>query len=264
MFVAKTYIRINILFVKIGNERTTPATRLALVRRTRHWTAMTSFPFAIIGFDLDGTLFDSSIELSAALNHALASDGLPPIDPGDVRHLIGMGARQMVRRALAREGVEDEARVNRLFPILIEFYEANLGSDCPAFPGLFEAMDAMAAAGVTFAVVTNKFEHLAKKLIANLGHTARFATIIGGDTMGPGRGKPQPDPIHEMIRRCGGGRAAFVGDSIYDVQAAQAAGIPVVALSFGFLDQPASDLGADAVIDHYDELIPALRALGSG
>jgi phosphoglycolate phosphatase len=65
-----------------------------------------------------------------------------------------------------------------------------------------------------------------------------------------------------MIARCGGGSAAFVGDSTYDTGAARNAGIPSIAVSFGFLDGPADSLGADAVIDHYDELIPTLERLG--
>jgi phosphoglycolate phosphatase len=90
----------------------------------------------------------------------------------------------------------------------------------------------------------------------------RFVTVIGGDTMGPGRGKPMADPIHEMISRCGGARAAFVGDSIHDTSAATAAIIPSIAVSFGFLHQPVEELGATAIIDHFDELIPTLQRIG--
>ena len=64
-----------------------------------------------------------------------------------------------------------------------------------------------------------------------------------------------------MVERCGGGRAAFVGDSIYDTGAARAAGLPSVAVSFGFLQQPIEELGADVVIDSYAELVPALERL---
>ena len=80
--------------------------------------------------------------------------------------------------------------------------------------------------------------------------------------MGPGLSKPNRAPIDEMIRRCGSGSAAFVGDSIYDIMAAKNAGIPSIAVSFGFMMQPVGELGADAVIDRYDELIPALLRLG--
>ena len=64
-----------------------------------------------------------------------------------------------------------------------------------------------------------------------------------------------------MIENCGGGRAAFVGDSIYDVMAANGAGVTSVAVNFGFLDRPAQELGADHVIDHFDELVPLLERL---
>ena len=79
--------------------------------------------------------------------------------------------------------------------------------------------------------------------------------------MGPGRSKPAADPILEMISRCGGGNTAFVGDTTTDVRAARAAGVPCVAVSFGFNDKPADELGADSVIGHFDELPDALRAL---
>jgi phosphoglycolate phosphatase len=88
-----------------------------------------------------------------------------------------------------------------------------------------------------------------------------FAAVLGGDTLGPGHGKPAPDLILEMIVRLGGGRAAYVGDTTYDVLAARAARVPSLAVSFGFNDRPARDLGADAVIDRFADLVPALLLL---
>lgn len=219
-------------------------------------------PFDIIGFDLDGTLVDSSIELAASLNYALKLGRRPPIAQAEVKQLVGMGARHMLEMALAAHGEVDRDEVKRLMPALLNHYEEHLGRDCPPFPGLLKALDMLRQAHVKLAVVTNKYEHLAVKLLKNIGLLDRFVTVIGGDTMGPGRGKPEPDPIHEMISRCGGGRAAFVGDSIHDTSAASAAGIPSIAVSFGFLHQPVQELGASAVIDHYDELIPTLQRIG--
>lgn len=219
-------------------------------------------PFDIVGFDLDGTLVDSSIELAASLNYALKLGRRPPIDEADVKQLVGMGARHMLEMALDAHGEVDRDEVKRLMPALLNHYEENLGTDCPPFPGLLKALDQLRQAHVKLAVVTNKYEHLAVKLLKNIGMLDRFVTVIGGDTMGPGRGKPMADPIHEMISRCGGGRAAFVGDSIHDTSAATAAGIPSVAVSFGFLHQPVNELGATAIIDHFDELIPTLQRIG--
>jgi phosphoglycolate phosphatase len=224
------------------------------------------FPFDIVGFDLDGTLLDSSFELAASLNHALSTIGRPPFDPEQVKTLVGMGTRHMLTLGLQQSGGADDETVRALHPVLVDHYRANLGSNCPPFPGMIDALDALAAMDVKLAVVTNKFESLAIELFRNIGLADRFVTIIGGDTMDrilgtKGNGKPKPAPIYEMITRCGGGRAAFVGDSIHDVHAAQAAGIPVVAVAFGFLNQPAEELGADAFIGHYGELIAALQRL---
>jgi phosphoglycolate phosphatase len=223
---------------------------------------MTEFPFAIVGFDLDGTLLDTSPDLAAAVNHARAEAGRDPLSLEQVVPHIGGGAKNLLRRTLEETGGCDEAEFRRLYKLLLGYYEAHIAVGSRPFPGMIDALDRFDAMGVRCAVVTNKFEALATKLLGELDLARRFATIIGGDTMGKGNAKPSPAPIHEMIARCGGGAAAFVGDSIYDTGAARAAGIPSVAVSFGFRTGPVDALGADAVIDHYDELIPALERLG--
>ncbi len=225
---------------------------------------MADFPFDVVGFDLDGTLLDTSGDLTDAVNHALGFLGRQPLSPAAVRPMIGRGARAMLEQALEALDDRDPEDMARAYPELLRFYEANVARRSTPFPGMLDALDALASRGVALAIVTNKFEHLAVKLIGELGLGSRFATIIGGDTMGKGNAKPSALPIREMIARCGGGRAAFVGDSIYDVLAARNAGVPSVAVSFGFLTQPIEELGADAVIDDYAELIPALVSLGGG
>jgi phosphoglycolate phosphatase len=222
---------------------------------------MADFAFDIVGFDLDGTLLDTADDITVALNVALAAAQRPLLRRDDVRPMIGGGAKALLIKALDESGGCDPAAVKRLYALLLSHYEANIAVHTRPFPGMIDALDALAARGVKCAVVTNKFEHLAVRLLTELGLTDRFVTIIGGDTMGPGRAKPAADPIIEMIARCGGGRAAFVGDSVFDTGAARAAGIPSIACSFGFLLGPVDDLGADAVIDHYDALIGVLTGL---
>jgi len=222
---------------------------------------MTDFPFQIVGFDLDGTLVDSSRDLGAAVNHALALAGRATIPDAEIPPLIGRGAKRMLERALVREGGMSEEEFRPLYKELLRFYETNLAVHTRPFPGCEAMLDELATTGCRLAVVTNKFEALARRLLEEIGLANRFDTIIGGDTMGPGKAKPEPDPIHEMIRRCGGGRAAFVGDTTADTGAARAAGIPCVAVSFGFCDRAPSELDADAVIDRFDALAPALRKL---
>ncbi|WP_326523994.1 HAD-IA family hydrolase [Sphingomonas sp.] len=224
---------------------------------------MTGFPFEIVGFDLDGTLVDTSGDLTAAVNHALAIAGRAPLTPEQVTPMIGGGAKHMLRQTLDITGGCDDARFRTLYHTLLDHYGGNLSVHSNPFPGAVPALDALAGMGVRLAVVTNKFEAFARTLLTDLNLIDRFACVIGGDTLGKGNAKPSPAPIHEMIARCGGGRAAFVGDSIYDIGAAHAAGIPAIAVSFGFLLGPVDDLGADAVIDAYDDLIPALARLSA-
>jgi len=222
---------------------------------------MIDFPFDIVGFDLDGTLIDTSGDLTAAVNYTLAMAGREPLPVDAVRGMIGGGAKTMLQRGLdATGGCEaDEAR--RLYKVMLGYYGDNIAVHSRSFPGMEAALDELDALGVKVAVVTNKFESLARKLLMELCLMDRFATLIGGDTLGPGRAKPAADPILEMIERLGGGRAAFVGDSTFDTQAARNARVPSIAVSFGFLDRPIAELGADAVIDGYAALVPTLRTL---
>ena len=237
------------------------AKAIALLALARVMSA--DFPFRIVGFDLDGTLLDTSGDLAAAVNHALTSVGRPALSVEEVRPMIGGGARHMLAQGMAATGGCTEEELDVLQRRLLDYYTANIAEQTRPFPGCLDALDDLAGRGVRLAVVTNKLEHLAREVLDALHLTSRFDVVIGGDTMGPGRSKPAPDPVLAMVERCGGGSAAFVGDSIYDVRSAQAAGLPVVACSFGFLQQPVETLGAEAVIDHYDELIPTLVRLGA-
>ena len=222
---------------------------------------MDGFPFAIVGFDLDGTLVDTAGDLTTAVNHALGLAARAPLTAAEVRPMIGLGARHMLERGFAATGGIPGGDFERLYRELLRFYEAHIAVQSRVFPGLIAALDRLDTLGVKTAVVTNKREDMARKLLGELGLADRMATIIGGDTLGPGNAKPSPAPIIEMVARCGGGRAAFVGDSIYDVTAANCAGVTSIAVSFGFLDRPADELGADHVIDHFDELVPLLDGL---
>ncbi len=219
---------------------------------------MTRHRFAIVGFDLDGTLLDTSGDLGVALNHALTTIGREPV-PGDaVKSLIGGGSALMLRRALALTGGEDGVDFESLRKTLLAHYEANIASYTRLYPGGQAMLDALTETGTRIAVVTNKPQYLADRLFAELGLTDRFACVIGG---GRYPLKPAPDALFAMVETCGGGSAAFVGDTTFDTRAARAAAIPSVAVSFGFCDAPPDQLDADAVIDHFDALLPVLARL---
>ena len=220
---------------------------------------MADFPFDIVGFDLDGTLADTAPDLTAALNHALITLGRTPVPPQSVRHMVGHGARALLAKGLSATGDFHEELVDQGFPVFLEHYEAHIADHSQPFPGVEAALDRLVARGVKIAICTNKLESLARRFVSAIGWDGRFAVIVGGDTTPSA--KPNPEPLLYMIEQAGGGRAAFVGDSISDTGAARAANIPCVALTFGFSDRPTDELGADALIDHFDHLIPALERL---
>lgn len=218
------------------------------------------FPFDVVAFDLDGTLADTAPDLTAALNHALGVLGRPPVPAEDVRHMVGHGARALLQKGLSATGEMTDELVERGFPIFIDYYLDHIADGTRIFPGLNAALDRLAARGVKLAVCTNKAEHLARRCIDELGWSDRFDALVGGDTL-PVR-KPDPAPLFEAIARCGGGRAAYVGDSITDTDTGRNANVPTVAVSFGFSDRPVEQLDAAALIDHFDDLIPTLERLG--
>jgi len=214
---------------------------------------MNDFPFGLVGFDLDGTLVDSVADLAAAVNHALAEIGRPPLTIEQVRPMIGGGSRVMLQRALMATGGDE--RLDDLLPGLLDFYAAHIVDHTRPFPGVVEALDALRKLDVTLAVVTNKREHFSFALLDALGLSDRFACIIGGDTPGLAAIKPDRAPIDLMLRKCRDARpAAFVGDSIYDIGAARAAGVPVAV----FAPDGTGIAGANAIFADYRDLLPTL------
>jgi phosphoglycolate phosphatase len=217
---------------------------------------MNDFPFGLVGFDLDGTLVDSVADLAAAVNHALAEIGRSPLTIDQVRPMIGGGSRVMLQRALIATGGDE--RLDDLLPRLLNFYATHIVDHTRPFAGVIDALDRLRAQGVTLAVVTNKREQFSVALLDALGLTDRFACIIGGDTPGLVAMKPDRAPIDLMLRNCRDARpAVFVGDSIYDVDAARAAGVPVALFAPDGVGIP----GANAVFTDYRDLLPTLTRM---
>ncbi|MFG1364928.1 phosphoglycolate phosphatase [Xanthobacter versatilis] len=216
----------------------------------------------VVAFDLDGTLVDTAPDLLDALDLVLAPHNIPPVNRDEARNMIGGGARLLIVRALKSEGVAlPDAEVEAMTKRFIAHYADNIAVGSRPFPGLLKALDRLSAKGVSLAVCTNKLEHLARLLLDALDLTERFSVITGADTYP--RSKPDPLPLVSTIAAAGGSaaQAIMVGDSITDVLTARATGVPVVAVSFGYTETPAAELGADALIHHFDELERAVDAL---
>ncbi|SLN56665.1 phosphoglycolate phosphatase [Oceanibacterium hippocampi] len=213
-------------------------------------------------FDLDGTLVDTAPDLHGALQAALAHVGRPGIPLERVKHLVGAGARALVERGLDETGGrDDDALVETAFAAFLAHYGENLSVASRPYPGMVAALDALEARGARFAVCTNKPEVYSRRLLDELGLSHRFRALLGGDSL-PVR-KPDPAHILTTMERFGAQphEAVMIGDTATDVNAARAAGIPVVAVRFGYSQVPIESLGADAVIDRFDELDGLLARL---
>jgi phosphoglycolate phosphatase len=217
---------------------------------------------ATIVYDLDGTLADTAEDLVATLNYLLGREGLAPLEVESAGSLLGAGARALIKRGFAASGMSlDPEAIERLFGDYLEYYNAHILVRTRLYPGAYKALAAFSRAGWRQAVCTNKIERSAKLLIEELGIANRFAFVCGQDTFGVG--KPDPKPLLETIAAAGGSRkrAVMVGDSETDVKTARAAGVPVIAVDFGYADTTVEELRPDRVISHFDELMAACDAV---
>jgi phosphoglycolate phosphatase len=213
-----------------------------------------------IVFDLDGTIADTSGDLIDAANAALVAEGFPQAKAQAIAKSVGSGASAMLWSALAAGGQEaDAAQMRRLTERLLDHYDENIAVKTRLFPGFRDCARLLRREGARLALCTNKRERLARKLLEALGADTLFDAVAGGDTF-PFQ-KPDPRHISRVVERAGGELplTLMVGDSEADVAAAKAAGIPVIAVRFGYASIPLEDLGANALISHFDEL-PALAS----
>jgi len=208
-----------------------------------------------IVFDLDGTLIDTAPDLLASLNHCLAGESMEPVDASELRRFVGMGARVMIQRAFAAGQRDlDEATLARLMETFLDHYTAGMPGQSAPYPGLLATLDRFEARGYGMAICTNKLERLSQALLDKLELSPRFAAICGADTFA--FRKPDPRHLVETIAKAGGNpaHALMVGDSRTDIDTAKAAGIPVVAVDFGYTDRHVREFEPSHIISHYDEL----------
>jgi phosphoglycolate phosphatase len=215
-----------------------------------------------IVFDLDGTLVDTAPDLIATLNTILAREGLPGVAYASARNMVGGGARHMIERGLAAAGVRrSTAEIEALCGQFIEHYAAHIADHSRPFPGVEAALDALAGGGCRLAVCTNKLEWLSLKLLGALGLAHRFAAICGADTFGVQ--KPDAAILRGTVARAGGDMdaAIMVGDAITDIAVARAAGVPVIAVDFGYSETPVAELHPDRIVSRFERLPEAVWAL---
>lgn len=206
--------------------------------------------------DLDGTLVDTAPDLGHALNALRAELGLPPLLASELRPAVASGTDALLATALPGAG---EARRQALRERFLERYGHCLAQASRPFPGMVEVLEALAAAGITWGVVTNKHERFARPLLAALGLAP--ACLVCGDTLAVA--KPDPEPLLHALALAGArpSEAVYVGDAAGDVTAAARAGIPALVAGWGYLPAGTDPgaWGAAAVLDCPAELLAWLR-----
>ena len=216
-------------------------------------------PLSAVLFDLDGTLLDTVADIALALNRTLAEYACQALAEDEVRRMIGRGSPILIERALAAQGrrVDEAAQAGMLERFFHHYGELERSDQDRAqpYPGAAESLRALHGADLRTGVVTNKQHRFAAALLKRVGLAQWVDVVVGGDTCA--RRKPDPQPL---LFACASLQAApadslMVGDSVHDVQAARAAGIPIVCVSYGYNEgRPPHTLNCDSLLDSLTEL----------
>ena len=209
-------------------------------------------------FDLDGTLADTAPDLARALNRVRAAHHLAPVPVEITRPYASSGARGLLKIGFGLDPGDERYETLRLQ--FLEFYAAEICVDTRLFDGMAELLDRLDQDHLPWGVVTNKAERFTLPLLQGLRLGERAACVVGGDTAA--RPKPHPDPLLHAAAalQLPPSACLYVGDDLRDVQAARAAGMPVIAAKYGYLGDGGSieSWQADAIIEHPREVLEYL------
>lgn len=203
-------------------------------------------------FDLDGTLIDSAPDIHATANKVFSANGLQSFPFMVVKGFIGNGVSVLVSRLLQSQGVEDSGALHaKLVGEFVKIYEEAYDLT-NIYPGVIEALDALAARGHPMGICTNKPEGPARAALRHFGLDRHMQILIGGDSL-PQR-KPDPAPLLSAVAALGRRAALFVGDSEVDAETALAANVPLALFTEGYRKAPIEALGAKVVFGDFRAL----------
>lgn len=213
-------------------------------------------PVRLIIFDLDGTLIDSSVDITNALNYAIEPYSVRKLSPGDSIKLIGEGISRLMEKVVGDKG---DAVVKAATGRFVAYYTEHILDYTKAYPGVRETLERLNVCRK--AVISNKKEDLSRMVLTGLGLLDFFDIVIGSDST-PER-KPSPVPILKVLSGLDirPSEAVIVGDSNYDVDAGKAAGVATIAVTYGY--RPREVIAhADYLIDRIIDLVPLVDRLG--
>ncbi len=204
-------------------------------------------------FDLDGTLLNTIADLGNAANHTLAELGLPQHTLDEYRLMVGNGMRKLIMRALPDDKAADDAFVDSTLASFLDYYAEHIDVYTTPYPGIPELISALSTSGYKLAVASNKIQAGAERLIAKFFPDIPFVAVMGNNPKYPL--KPDAAVVEYIMNKAGTDRAhtIMVGDSGTDIQTARNAGIPIIAVSWGF--RPRHELtSANYIADSTDAL----------
>jgi phosphoglycolate phosphatase len=206
-------------------------------------------------FDLDGTFADTAADLARALNRLLVEQGHAPLPAATLRPHTSGGARGLIQAGF---GVSPErARYGPLRGRFLEIYAEDLCIDTRLFDGIPELLGEIEARDLPWGIVTNKAKRFTDPLMRLLGMDARAGCIVSGDSTPHIKPHPAPLLLAASLLSLPPEECVYIGDDLRDVQAARAAGMPVVAAGWGYLGEGADPhaWAADAVLSHPREVL---------
>ena len=224
------------------------------------------FVAKLVLFDLDGTLVHSAPDLAHSVNLMLNELERSEYPIEQVTRWIGNGMARLVKRGLTGEldAEPEPALFERGLASFKRHYAANLAVQTRPYPGMVDVLDGLVSQGFLLGCVTNKMESFSRSLLEQLDLMKYFRILVGGDTL-PVR-KPDPLPLRHACAECGvaPAQALLIGDSAADVNAARAAGMPVIAVSYGYNQgRDVRSLNPDLAVDSAAELPQYLALLTS-
>ena len=209
--------------------------------------------------DLDGTLIDTAPDMVAAINVLCSEQKQPQLDYAETRHHVSNGSAALVRLAFGNDLDADE--FEGLRQRFLSIYAERVCVDSHLFPGMAEVLQRCHDTKLPWGIVTNKPGALTTPLVKALGLTTRAACVVSGDTVA--KAKPDPMPMYHAceLLDIAPAKVLYVGDSIRDVQAGNAAGMTTLGACYGYIvpgDDPAL-WNADHLISNPSDLLDWLE-----
>jgi len=210
--------------------------------------------FPVVLFDLDGTLIDSLEDIGRAANWALAERGFPTHPVAAYARMVGEGVERLAERALP-PGHRDADTLARWVALYRAQYARHETEHTRPYAGIPELLDALTARAVPFAVLSNKPDDAAQRLVATLLGRWRFAVVRGARPGVPK--KPDPAAARAIATELGiaPGEWAYLGDTDTDIRTARGAGMIAIGVAWGFRPDELVAAGALAVMQTPQELL---------